>query len=76
MELINIFNQSYQTGHIPDTWKSGLVIPILKPGKDKVSPTSYRPITMLSCLGKTFERIIKRRLEYMTDECSLLSPAQ
>jgi hypothetical protein len=43
------------------------VIPILKKGKNKLLPNSYRPISLLSCVGKLLERIInKRQLWYLS----------
>lgn len=38
--------------------------PILKPGKDPNRADSYRPISLLSCVFKTLERMIKGRLEW------------
>ena len=43
-------------------WKKANIILILKPKKDKQHPSSYRPISLLSCLGKLLEKIIKQRL--------------
>ena len=39
-------------------WKIGKVIWILKDGKDPLLTDLYRPITLLSTLGKLFEKII------------------
>lgn len=50
--LLSLFNQSFQLGIVPERWKEGIVLPILKPGKDPSLPASYRPITLLSCMGK------------------------
>uniref|UniRef100_A0A6A7FTX6 RNA-directed DNA polymerase from transposon X-element n=1 Tax=Hirondellea gigas TaxID=1518452 RepID=A0A6A7FTX6_9CRUS len=76
LELLAIINQSFTTGVIPKYWKTGLVAPILKPNKPKQLVTSYRPITMLSCLNKTMERIIQKRLEYIVEEMNLLDGSQ
>ena len=42
----------------PDAWKAASVKMLVKPGKDKNEACSYRPISLLSCLGKLFERYI------------------
>ena len=34
LELLSIYNHSFQQGEIPKAWKFGIVIPILKPGKN------------------------------------------
>jgi ribonuclease HI len=75
-EFLEIINQSFTTGTISKYWKTGLVVPILKPNKPKEQVSSYRPITMLSCLNKTMERIIQKRLEYIVNEKNLLHGSQ
>ena len=42
-----LFNLSVTTCQIPAIWKSSLIIPIPKPGKDTSVGTSYRPISLL-----------------------------
>jgi hypothetical protein len=39
--LLTLFNQSFQLGMLPSSWKEGVVLPILKPGKDPSHPSSY-----------------------------------
>ena len=67
MELLNICNQSFHLEEVPVKWKVGIVIRILKPGKDPGDVSSYRPITLLSCLGKVMEQIVKNLLEYIVE---------
>ena len=45
--IITLFNLSVTTCQIPAIWKSSLIIPIPKPGKDTSVGTSYRPISLL-----------------------------
>ncbi|KAG5888334.1 hypothetical protein JTB14_014565 [Gonioctena quinquepunctata] len=62
--LLNIFNRIWNNEiAIPTEWKDYLVIPILKHGKPKEEENSYRPISA-SCILKTFERMLKNRLEH------------
>lgn len=42
-------------GHFPGTWKFGKIIVFPKPDRDRRRPSSYRPITLLSHVGKLFE---------------------
>lgn len=56
------FSMCVQNAYFPDAWKEAKTIPIQKPGKDRRCVTSYRPIALLSCIGKLFERIIHKRL--------------
>ena len=41
VHLLRIFNASFDTGYIPLTWKKAIIIPILKPYKDKTNVESY-----------------------------------
>ena len=43
---------------IPSIWKTSLVIPIPKPGKDSSQGTSYRPISLLCPAAKVLEALI------------------
>ncbi|KAK3106293.1 hypothetical protein FSP39_017122 [Pinctada imbricata] len=52
-----IFNKSLQLGKFPSQWKHAYVLPIFKKG-EKSSPSNYRPISLLSCIGKLFERVM------------------
>ena len=75
-ELLCIFNQSLAEGVVPSCWKYGLVSPIPKPQKHQQSGSSYRPITLLPCIGKLLERIIHKRLDCFIESHNLLSSAQ
>lgn len=74
--LLSLFNASFQLGVLPDSWKAGIVLPILKPGKDPSLLGSYRPITLLSCVGKLFERLLATRLSHVVESRSLLFAGQ
>ncbi|KAF2350992.1 Endonuclease/exonuclease/phosphatase [Trinorchestia longiramus] len=56
----------------PVGWKWGIWLPILKPGKDPEQDSSYRPICLLSCIGKLMECMIQRRLEYWVETNNLM----
>jgi Reverse transcriptase (RNA-dependent DNA polymerase)/Endonuclease-reverse transcriptase len=66
--LTKIFNACLITGYFPDCWKKAKIIPIPKPGKDKTSPNSYRPISLLPCLSKILEKLILTRLRPTLDK--------
>ncbi|GFT76203.1 RNA-directed DNA polymerase from mobile element jockey [Trichonephila clavipes] len=48
--------------HFLNSWKTAVIIPILKPGKPPSRPDSYRPISLLPILSKLAEKIILSRL--------------
>ena len=58
LQIYYIFRFTISIGYFPDKWKIAKVIPIPKPGKPRNSLTSYRPISLLSILGKLLERCI------------------
>ena len=70
--LVKIYNSSLSMGFIPEAWKLGHVILLPKPDKNPHEIQFYRPITVLSCLGKLIERIIKHRLTLFAESHHLL----
>ena len=74
--LLQIFNHSWIKGVVPAVWKEAIVIPVPKKEKDKKNPRSYRPISLLSCVGKLLERMINRRLINHLESNNVPSPTQ
>ena len=62
--LTALFNDSFKSSRIPSIWKTSLVIPISKPGKDSSQGTSYRPISLLCPAAKVMEAIILPEVNY------------
>jgi len=60
--LTYIFNAIFRLSYFPTSWKSALIITILKPGKQPDLPESYRPISLLPTFGKIFEKLLLKRL--------------
>ena len=56
--LTALFNDSVTSCRIPSIWKSSIVIPIPKPGKDCSLSTSYRPISLLCPAAKVMEALL------------------
>ncbi|XP_017465627.1 PREDICTED: RNA-directed DNA polymerase from mobile element jockey-like [Rhagoletis zephyria] len=65
--LLRHYNNIFKTGHYPHLWKTSSVIPILKVGKPSSEVNSYRPISLLPCLGKLLEKIIATRLSWFVN---------
>ena len=55
--ITNLFNLSATTCQITAIWKSSLIIPIPKPGKDTSQGTSYRPISLICPAAKVLESL-------------------
>ena len=56
--LTELFNCSLRQCIIPDIWKTSTIVPLPKPGKDLTLGKSYRPVSLLSPLIKTLERLL------------------
>ena len=74
--LTRLFNHLLRRGLFPNTWKRAKVIPIPKPNQPASDPNSYRPISLLSTVGKLFERLIARRLISFVNQQLLLPQEQ
>ena len=58
----NIYNESFNTGIIPDILKISRITPIYKSGT-VTNPNNYRPISVPSAFSKILERIVYNQLE-------------
>lgn len=74
-ELCSLFNSCFKLGFFPKTWRNAITIIIRKNGKDDYSnPNAYRPIALLSCLGKILEKIIMSRITFWAESKNLIAP--
>ena len=60
--ITTLFNNVLNKNIIPHTWKLARLAPVHKPNKDKNEGTSYRPISLLSPLAKTLEKIVLSKI--------------
>ena len=74
--ILLLFQRCWRDGVIPRIWKSAIITPILKSGKEKQNPNSYRPISLTSHLGKVYERIIKMRLTHYCEKNNTIPKCQ
>ena len=74
--LTQLFNHLLRLGHFPAIWRRAKVIPVPKPYKPDTDPNSYRPISLLSTLGKLFERILAARRTSFVNQRHLLPHTQ
>jgi hypothetical protein len=74
--ILKLFNSCFLIGYHPVAWKIGHVSMIPKPGKNPIEPSSYRPITLLSTLGKLLERLINHRILSYLEQEGKFNPTQ
>ena len=73
--LSRLINLSLKEGRVPQTWKLANVVPIHKKN-ERSKFENYRPISLLSCIGKVTEKVIfKHVFNYFRDN-ELLSKFQ
>ena len=71
--LLFLFNRSWCSHTFPSCWKPATVILIYKPGGPAFSPSSFRPISLASCISRLFELLILSRLTFHLKSSHLLS---
>lgn len=74
--ITHLFNICLILNYFPTTWKCAKVFPLLKPGKPASAATSYRPISLLSTLGKVFEKLILQRLQLFIEDSGCIPHVQ
>ena len=73
---VKLFNVILKDGIFPESWSLGMICPIYKNKGSKAKPENFRPITLLSCLGKLFSSILNVRMEMFLEEHNLLNENQ
>ena len=62
--LTRLFNQILSEKEIPETFKTGIITPVLKKGKDSKLMENCRDITVSSALRKVFEYSLLNKLNF------------
>ncbi|GFW56819.1 probable RNA-directed DNA polymerase from transposon X-element [Trichonephila clavipes] len=71
-----LINQLFKNNYFPDSWKTAMVISILKPDKNPELAQNYRPISLLSSLSKVYEFVLLRRLNQHCAASNMIIPQQ
>ena len=74
--LAKLFNKSLTAGIYPEAWKEAIVQPIFKNKGSSSDTNNYRPISLLPCISKIFEKIIFDRIYKHISQHSLLTEKQ
>ena len=73
--LSTLFNLSLSSSKVPQAWKEANVTPVFK--KDDPSDCKkYRPISLLSTLGKVMEKIVHKHVFYFLNANSVITSLQ
>ena len=76
LALLAMCNASWERAEIPEAWRLATIVPLLKTGKTPAEIGSYRPVSLTSCLCKTAERLVQRRLQHWSEANGIFDPAQ
>ncbi|KAL8364558.1 hypothetical protein RB595_003714 [Gaeumannomyces hyphopodioides] len=60
--LTEVCRGAVRLGCFPQAWKKATVVTQSKPNRDPKTTSGWRPITLLSVLGKGLERLMQRRM--------------
>ena len=71
-----LFNIILETGILPRSWLEGYIIPVFKNKGDPTDASNYRPISILSCMGKLFTSVLKNRITNFIDANNFLNENQ
>ncbi len=61
LPLCHLLNYSLSTGYFPEVWKTAHVIPIHKKDNHRLC-NNYRPISLLCCISKVFEKLFFKHI--------------
>ena len=71
--VLHLFHTSLGEGRLPDQWRTAKIIPLKKPGKaDYRIAKAWRPISLLSTLGKILEAVVADRISHAVETYGLL----
>ena len=74
--ILKLINITWTKGELPRIWKVATIKPLLKKGKPADDVSSYRPISLTSCLGKLAERMTNARLYWWLEAHKILDVHQ
>ena len=73
--LVLMFNFVFDKGVWPERWGTGIIFPLHK-HDSRLDPSNYRPITLLSVVGKLFGVVVNARLSAFSEATGSLSDEQ
>ncbi len=69
--FLHMVNKSFVTGKFPKILKTARVTPLFKKN-DPTEIGNYRPVSILSCISKIIEKLMKKRITYFLDDHNIL----
>ncbi|XP_070387821.1 uncharacterized protein [Dermacentor albipictus] len=69
--LLDSFNEIWRSGQVPESWRTAIMVPILKARKPAGELSSYQPVSLPSAPSRVMEAIALVRLDWVA--CSFLA---
>ncbi|GAA6044975.1 hypothetical protein JCM8097_003760, partial [Rhodosporidiobolus ruineniae] len=74
LRLIPLAAAALRLGHLPRPWRDAIGLVLRKPKKpDYSKPKAYRMISFERCVAKVLEKVVARRLGYLSEEGRVLA---
>lgn len=74
--VTHLFRACIHFGHHPSCFKQAEIVFLPKAGSDLSTAEGWKPIALLSCLGKGLERIMAKRMSHFTVALNVVGPQQ
>ena len=71
--LAELFNKCLKESCFPDCWKVSLVVPVFKNVGERSTAKNCRPVSLLSVVGKVFEKLVSNNIVNHLEKCGLFS---
>ena len=74
--LAELFNKCLKECCFPDCWKVSSVVPVFKNVGERSTAKNYRTVSLLSVVGKVFEKLVNYRIVDHLEKCGLFCDFQ
>ena len=74
--LAELFNKCLKKSCFPGCWKVLSAFPVFKNAGERSTAKNYRPVSLLSVVGKVFEKLVNNRIVDHLEKCGLFSDFQ
>ena len=74
--IAELFNMCLKESCFPDYWKVSLVVPVFKNVWESSTAKNYHRVSLLSVVGKVFEKLVNNRIVIHLEKCGLFSDFQ
>ena len=71
--LAGLFNKRLKESCFPGCWKASSVVPVFKNVEERSTAKNYRPVSLLSVIGKVFEKLVNNRIVDHPEKCGFFS---